>query len=348
MSNEDRVNENRIDITGAQPAPPPDRPARASRRPMKAFAVLALLLVIGDLVVLLYMGQEDGRYEPSRTIRLDEPASDGSGNRWVGMQREHALRVAIAPVISPEDSLRLYADLVDYLAEQLGRTPVSLQRETYLEVNDLIRYGRCDLAFVCTYAFVRGEREFGMEAVAVPQVRGQVTYHSLIIVPAESAAESLLDLQGKRFASADLLSNTGWLYPAMWLKERSADPDDFFGRHVISGSHDQSVTAVTRGFVDGAAVDSLVYDQMILDDASLAIRLKIIARSPPYGMPPLVTSPRVSADLKGQLRAALLGMHESEAGRKILASLHIDRFVAPDDSLYDSVRTSVARFESNP
>ena len=30
---------------------------------------------------------------------------------------------------------------------------VVLQRETYLEVNELVRFGRCDLAFVCTYGF---------------------------------------------------------------------------------------------------------------------------------------------------------------------------------------------------
>jgi phosphonate transport system substrate-binding protein len=246
--------------------------------------------------------------------------------------------VAIAPVISPEKSLVMYEGLVEYLSEALGKMPRMQQRQTYAEVNNLIRYRQSDVAFVCTYAFVRGEREFGMTLLAIPQIEERLTYHSLILVPASAEEESLLDLRHQGFASGDLMSNSGWLYPATWLKDQGLDPIRFFGQHVITGSHDRSVQAVVDNFADGAAVDSIVYEQMTAEDPSIADATRIILKSPPFGMPPLVVHPSIDPELKKSLERVLFSMHRNEDGRKILEVLRIDRFVTPDEALYDTVR----------
>jgi phosphonate transport system substrate-binding protein len=336
------------ELPSRRPAPDSGR-WRANRRVFQALiAMAALALALASIVRMVNENLPEPRYRPVRTISLAEPAEVPDVAAEQPVPDSSSLRVAIAPVISPERSLRLYANLVDYLAAELGRSPVVLQRETYLEVNDLVRFGRCDLAFVCTYAFIRGEREFGMAAIAVPQVSGATTYHSLVIVPDTSRANSLLDLQGQRFASADLLSNSGWLYPATWLQQHGKEPDTFFGRHVITGSHDQSVTAVARRFVDGAAVDSLVYEQVVRQEPAIAAQTRTILKSPPFGMPPLVVPPRIDPSLRQALLEALLNMHQAAEGRKILASLQIDRFVVPEAGLYDSVRAAAAQVEARP
>jgi phosphonate transport system substrate-binding protein len=254
----------------------------------------------------------------------------------------------VAPVISPEKSLVLYRQLVDYLATKLDRTPVFLQEERYDEANHRVRDSQCDLAFVCTYAYVLGERDFGMQALVAPQIAGAVTYHSVILVSAGSPARGLLDLRGKRFGSADRLSNTGWLYPATWLREQGCDPTAFFAEHVITGSHDRSVRAVVGGFVDGAAVDSLVYDQMVREEPALGRRTVVIHKSPPFGMPPLVVPAQCDPELRERLRELLVQMDGDARGREILRTLGIERFVVPERALYDSVRTAVAALEASP
>ena len=303
--------------------------------------IFALYIFVG----LMRQNRMDSRFTPQRPINLDEPAQPSDGGQPLETLREPSLRVAIAPVISPEKSFRVYKKFVDYIAEKLDRAPVFLQRESYAKVNDLVRSDRCDVAFVCTYAFVRGEREFGMKVLAVPEIGGVVTYHSLILVPKSSQATELPDLRGKSFASADIMSNSGWLYPATWLKDHGEDANTFFREHVITGSHDQSIMAVASGFVDGAAVDSLVYDQMVDEDPSIAQETKIILKSPPFGMPPIVVPREIDPALKQQLLAVLLDMHADPEGRKILTSLRISRFVVPDDSLFDSVRESSKAWE---
>ena len=338
---------------------PPVAEGRAVRgwtRKLIAWIILSLVIVMVGAILLeftlkngvelLARGRVDPRYTPSRQVDLEAVQPVLRVQPFHPSESTPELRIAIAPVISPEKSLQIYRELVDYLAEKLDRTPVFMQRETYAAVNDLVRYGRCDVAMVCTYAFVRGEGEFGMQVLAVPQIGGVITYHSLFLVPESSQAESLLDLRGKRFGSADLLSNSGWLYAVVWLKDQGIEADGFFGNHVITGSHDRSVTAVASGYVDGAAVDSLVFEQMIEEDPSLTKKVRPIHKSPPFGMPPIVVPRRIDPALKEEVRNALLEMNADPQGKKILDVLRIEQFVVPADDLFDSVRQAAQLLES--
>jgi len=319
--------------------------ARRARLLIAVLFVTAVAIGAWNAVRLVEQRRAERRYAPERTIVLDAPAA-ATNKPATQPKRRRTLRVAIAPVISPEESIRIYRGLVKYLAEKLGRQPELIQRESYSQINDLVRYGRCELALVCTYAYVRGQREFGMELLVAPQIHGATTYHSLFIVPAGSRVSSLLELRGKRFASADILSNSGWLYPMVWLKRHGEDPSRFFGEHVITGGHDRSIRAVATGYVDGAAVDSLVYEQLLREEPALAEKTKVIHKSPPFGMPPLVVPPQLDPQLKEQLRSLLLSMHEDARGSKILASLGIDKFVLATDAAYRSVREAAKLVES--
>ncbi len=248
------------------------------------------------------------------------------------------LRVAVAGVLSPETTFAPYGDLVAYLGEHLGRPAQMLQGKTYAEVNELVRTGQVDLAFVCTGAYVVGERDFGMRLLAVPQVRGETVYYSYIIVPADSPAQTLAALQGKVFAFTDPMSNSGHLAALEMLRQLGVSPGEFFRRTIFTYSHDRSIQAVAEGLVDGAAVDSLVYVHLLELEPAYREKVRVIERSPPYGMPPVVVHPRLDPELQEQLQVLLLGMDEDEAGRAILDQLDIDRFVPPDKHAYDSVR----------
>lgn len=339
-----------------QNAAPPAPTGHISPRLLgwKELAFLALLgfaaigFALYNVVGVVDREGVDLRYAPQDQVNLEGPRAPVGGKAAQPVASRLALRVAVAPVISPEKSLEMYNAFVQYLAKKVNREPVYLQRQTYAETNHLVRYRRCDIAIVCAYPFVLGEREFGMQALVVPQVNGVVTYHSLILVPKTSQAASLLDLRGKRFASADIISNSGWLFPVSWLKSRGEDPDHFFAQHVITGSHDRSVKAVATGYVDGAAVDNLVYEQMAQEDPALSEKTKIITKSPPFGMNPLVVHPQIDVTLKNQLLRVLLGMHEDPEGRQVLAPLRIERFVAPEDGLFDGVRAAAKILEARP
>lgn len=248
------------------------------------------------------------------------------------------LRVSVAAVVSPQGTAESYQLLLDYLGETLDRPIELVQRRTYQETNDLIESGAVDVAFVCTSAYIIGHDQFGMELLAGPKVRGESVYYSLLIVPSSSSAKTLQDLQSKVFAFTDPISYSGRVYPTYLVQELGQTPDSFFSRTFFTYSHDEAIYAVADGLADGAAVDSLVYDFALERDPTLAERIRVIHRSPPFGIPPVVVSPNVRPQQKALLREVLLTMHETQQGREALQALGLERFVLIEDNTYDSAR----------
>lgn len=252
------------------------------------------------------------------------------------------LRVAVAAMVSPSATIDAYTPLLDYVAARLDRQVRLVQRPTYAEVNELVRVGDVDLAFVCTGAFVEGEQQGTMELLAAPIVAGARAYDALIIVPAGSPAATFDDLRGKTFAFTDPLSNTGYLAVQWLLRSRGLDADGFFRSRFFTYSHDNSIEAVAGGLADGASVDSLVYGFAMAREPALAAKTRVLLRLGPYGMPPVVVRSNLAPDLKADLRRTLLDMAGDTTARTALGALGIDGFFVPDRSAYDSVRTMAA------
>jgi|WetSurMetagenome_2_1015567.scaffolds.fasta_scaffold177257_1 phosphonate transport system substrate-binding protein len=323
--------------------------SRGSRWALSLKVLLALILACGVIagfykfIKSTYLDRRISRFTPSTWVNLNEKNNAEPVSK--DLTEKPVFRVAIAPIVSPEKSHEMYQGFVDYIAEKLGRKPVSLYRPTYSETSDLVRYQRCDIAVVCTYPFIRGEREFGMQALVVPQIKGETTYQSFIIVPKSSSAKSLFDLRGSRFAAADIISTTGWLFPAMTIMNAGENPNRFFGNLIITGSHDKSIQAVMDGFVDGAAVHGIVYDQMTADNPSIPNKIRIIGKSPPFGIPPVVAHPGMDPNLRKATISILLDMHNNDRGKKILDGLQIERFVVPQKGLFDDLRQAIGKLE---
>jgi phosphonate transport system substrate-binding protein len=224
--------------------------------------------------------------------------------------------------------------LFDYLETKLGRPVERIQRRTYAEVNDLLRTGEVDLAFVCTSSYLIGKRQFGLELLAAPQVDGEAVYRAKLIVPKDSQAQTVEDLRGEAFAFTDPTSFTGRVYPTYLLKQMGEKPETFFSRTFFTYSHDEAIRAVADGLADGASVDSLVLNFALKRDPALAEKIRVIHTSPPFGIPPVVVSPNLRPQLRAELLDLLLQMHLDPAGQSALQALDYDRFVLIGDQSY--------------
>ena len=298
--------------------------------------------VIAILIMLAFVGCRDA----PRPNKISLTSKAGESAERPAKPAQAAVRIAVAPVISHRENFRFYAPMMDYLAQRLDRPVEFLQRPTYSEINDLLRYDLADLAFVCTRAYVQGQKEFGMQFLVAPQVMGKVTYHSLLIVPADSEARSLADLRGKRFAFSDPLSSSGWLYPTYLLALKGERQKTFFKSTIFTHSHDNTIRAVADGLTDGGVVHSLVYDRMVGRSPELVRRVRVIGKSPAWGNPPIVVHPRIDPSLRDSLLRLFLAMDQDPAAKRLLADLKIERFVSLDDTYYQDVRAMVARIRA--
>lgn len=248
------------------------------------------------------------------------------------------INICVGSMITPEEGYAYYKRLLDYIGRKLEMKVNFIEKTTYEEVNVLLKNGSIDIAFVCGGPYVTGHDEFGLELLAAPLVNGEPLYYSYIIVAKNSGIKRIEELRGKTFVFADPMSNTGKLVPVYMLYESGYNFQNFFKEYSYTYSHDLSIKAVARGVVDGAAVDSLIWDYMDKNGSKYTKKTDIIKISKPYGIPPVVVRPGLDKKLKMRTKDILLNMHNEKEGMEILKEMFIDKFIEADDSLYDSIR----------
>lgn len=263
-----------------------------------------------------------------------------------------SVKIAIASVVSPRESISKYLLLLKHLEEKLGRPIDIYQKQTYAEVNDMLARGDVDFAFICSLSYVIGKEKGEMIDIAAVEVDGSSYYQSYIISREDRPFESIEDLKGKRFAYTDPLSFTGRLAVLEMLYQRGLVAEKFFGETFFTHSHDNSIKAVAMGLADAAAVDSILFDFLVKADNDIISTLKIIERGEFAGTPPIVASHHTDPELVDTFKDIILSLHEDKAGKRILDDIGIDRYVMMDEEDYQIIKNSLdllgAGYEENP
>jgi len=269
--------------------------------------------------------------------RVSLKLSDPSLTNPQPLENQNVLRVGISSVLSPREALENYRNFAEYLQKKIGRPVQLVQRQSYQEINDLVRDGGVDVAFICSGAYVTGQKD-GLELLAAPEVNGKSMYQSYVIVSANSRFQKFEDLRGQVFGFTDPISFSGTIAPTYMVSRFKSTPANFFSRIVYTYSHDNAINAVLDNVVAAAGVDSLVYQYAVAKDQTLSHRLRVIAQSVEVGSPPVVVNRKIDPHLKTALQEALLQMDRDPLGKAALSSLLYDRFVLPDDSAYEPIR----------
>lgn len=275
-------------------------------------------------------GSDSAVVDFSKTVVVDRPKSS--------IPESAQLKVAVAAIISPKETFVYYRQLLDYIGLKMGREIQFIQRKTYGEINELLAKGQIDLAFICSGPYVVGKEKFGFQLVATPEVQNSHFYHSYLIVNKLSEFKTFQDLRGRVFAFTDPDSNSGKLVPTYWLWQMGERAETFFRKTIYTYSHDNAILAVAKGLVDGAAVDGLIWEYYNNKNPIFTSKTRIIRKSEPYGIPPMVASNSIPAELMTKIRSLLFSMHQDPQGQAILKELMIDKFIQPQDNWYDSIR----------
>lgn len=253
-------------------------------------------------------------------------------------KEEEKVRIAVGGMITPKEGVVYYRDLLRYIQDKIGKKIKYVDRDSYAEINEMLKTGKLEAAFVCSGPYADGKKQFGLELLVAPQAYGATVYYSYIIVAKDSPFQSFGELRTKRFAFTDPLSNTGKLVPTYMLAKINETPERFFKEVIFTMSHDKSIKAVAQGIVDGAAVDSLIWEYLNATNPEFTSKTRILKKSPPYAIPPVAVPRNLDPGLKDKMKQAFLNTHLDPKGRKILKKMKIDKFVEIGDGAYDSVR----------
>jgi phosphonate transport system substrate-binding protein len=175
----------------------------------------------------------------------------------------------------------------------------------------------------------------GFQVIARPVGPG---LQSQIVVPSDSPARTLQDLEGKDvgFVSRDGFS--GYYVPLDALLRAKVRVN-----MSITGNQEASVAQLKVGKIAAAGVNGLILERYARREG---FAYRALWTSPMYPDLCIMAHKRVPADKIAAVRAALVGMNKDPEGRKVLeASAAVIKatgdtgFVASDDKEYDGYRT---------
>jgi phosphonate transport system substrate-binding protein len=149
-----------------------------------------------------------------------------------------------------------YAPFVAYLSQELG-TKVTLRiANDYAAVIEGQRAGNIHFGYYGPASFARA-RVIGVKTDAfVIDVNSDGTkgYYSVFYVLANSPYKNIEDLKGKNIGLVDPNSTSGYNMPLFVLNKRGiTDAEKYFGKVLVTGSHENAVLALAKGTVDVAA-----------------------------------------------------------------------------------------------
>jgi phosphonate transport system substrate-binding protein len=169
---------------------------------------------------------------------------------WKAKYKE--LTLAVIPAENASGVSDRYAPFIAYLSKELG-VPVKLRiANDYAAVIEGQRAGNIQIAYYgpASYstAYMTGVKTEPF--VTTRNQDGSVGYYSVIYVKADSPYKDIQDLKGKTIGFVDPNSTSGYNAPRYFMHKVGIDVDTFFGKSIITGSHENGVIALDKGTVD--------------------------------------------------------------------------------------------------
>lgn len=222
------------------------------------------------------------------------------------------LYFAPLPMEQPEEVVKQFKPMLDYLEKRLGVKIAIRYSTSYADILEQFRTGQIDLAYLGPLPYVSLRNSYPQ---AEPLVHFLEKDHAASYSCALISAGTPLTkpLRGKRIALTQPLSTCGYLAVNALLHERGVSLAE--QRYRYLGKHDEVALAVARGdFEFGGAKTAIARRYQHLG-------ITILAETPPMPAFALIANRRhLSPERMQELRKALTGLSPTGADRAMLSA----------------------------
>ena len=239
--------------------------------------------------------------------------------------------------------------LEEFLSEELG---IEVKAEVMVDYSGLIeamRTQQVDIGFLAPFSFVQAEERADVEVILKSIRNGSESYAAQYVVNADSDIEDIDDLVAQEdlvWAFPDTLSTSGYLFPAMQLKDKGVDDlENHFGQLSVGG-HDNAITQVYDGQADFATTFDDARTTVEEDLPDVMDKVKIIGHTEDIPNDTISVRSELPDEMKKKVTEAFLSMNDNEEVLETMYEIYEWDGVAKASSEdYDIVREVYAEFE---
>lgn len=225
--------------------------------------------------------------------------------------------------VSNEEIRGRYAAMATDLGKLLGQSVTVEPVGDYNQLRKGLADKTYDLAIVHpAHVSIAAMKNSSWQLVAV--TKGFDKYAASFLVRADTPLKSLADLRGKKLGAPDEDSITSWMVRATmrdalgdakavtYLYTRYQDAVPFFVEHTFAQAGATAAGAVIKGWEGQGG--------------------KVLAKSKPVPIKHFIASPAISAEHVARMREYLVSLDSTEEGRKKLAPIKIQGYLAFDSA----------------
>lgn len=250
-------------------------------------------------------------------------------------------------ILSTAEPARIHAEwqpFADHLSKTLGQPVEITVPRGFDKLVEFIDTGKVDIFYVNSYVMYRAKEKGKATPIAqMMNLNGSVLSRSIVFVRGDSGISQLSQLKGEKVAFVSPSGAGGYLSPrAMFYQsgiKTKEETKEEFTQNLSSSIH-----KVLLGDVKAASMCGLNFK--LMSEKLNTGELKTIATSDDYAEDAIGANPALAPELRQRITSALLGMHDNESGRKVLAGmreLKVLKFVPYDASVTETVTRKLIR-----
>ena len=256
------------------------------------------------------------------------------------LPKQQEIRVGIHPLHNPELLFERYGPIVDELNRRIPDAHFVLEASrNYEEFENKLLNGSLELAMPNPYqtlmAMQHGYRVFGKMA-------DDSVFRGIVLVRKDSHINSARLLRGQSvsFPSATALAAT--MMPQYALHQEGLEWGSYQPRYV--GSQESSIMNVLLGHTQAGATWPTPWKAFQQDFPERAAQLRVLLETPSLINNAWVALEGVTDERVQQVGDVLFSLHETQAGRDILAALPLERFEQASNADYARVEAFINEF----
>ena len=194
-------------------------------------------------------------------------------------KEEKPLIMGLSPIANSEKLIEDTAPLHKMLGDEIGRPVEGFIATNYIGVVEALGTGTIDFALIPPFAYILANKKNGTEALLTSIGKhDEPGYYSVLIVRTDSGIEKVEDLKGKKVAFVDPSSTSGYIFPAVILKDHGIDIEKDI-TYQFAGGHDKALQLLVNGDVDAIGTYEDAITKFAKEFPEVTEKVKVLQKS---------------------------------------------------------------------